>query len=751
MPDAVKIIFLADGVAAVQSAFKTIKAEAKDLERIQARTARKGTAQATTGARNDNAAVERAALQQAKRLERIKERSAIEAGRIAAKQARDEIRAAQTVAKEREKLDRQILERGRHAAAEQEREIFKVAAAKARADAQALRDARKAQRTFDAGNAKTGRGVANMVGRAGRSTWGNVVGLAGTAGMIGGGAMIGSAMLDAVELQRQAALLSNSTSMPGVPGMDPKELMAMAQGTASKTGFKAGDVMTAMSNVAAKAGGPKGLNAFRGDLEDLSKTALAAGVSIEDMGGVYAAALNAGVKPGEEMRQVMRDLVAMGKEGAVEFKDLAAQLPQMAGMGKLTKEGGAGMVREMVALAQFAVQQQVSPEEARTGVKHAVGELAMKSDIIKKSGINAIDEKTGKLRSPTELIAEAMQAAYDPKRGIKFGKETKFGPGAMMSLFGERGAAISNVLLDTFMNAGKGEKGRDAVIAAVGNMRKATMSEGQRDTEYNRVMSTGAQQFAVAMEAFKAKIGELLPEFTRLLPVVLQATEGLAKLAAFAARNPFTALSGIFAAHLTKELAGAGISKMLETGIANILSNGGGGAKGNLASLGSIAITAAAVYLTATKLLDEADADAKRGGKRQYSLMSDVDNELNWKNMTPERLTKMRGTLEQLKGEKGVDEKTMATKWAAPFLMVPGLNLAAGAAMGGEYAYNKFTEQSGKAGGGSTRAELDAAIAALSAKIAAAGDTFASKVNNANITSPNAGARNDPASRAGLK
>jgi hypothetical protein len=205
-------------------------------------------------------------------------------------------------------------------------------------------------------------GVSSAIGRAGRSTYGTVMGVAGTMGLAGGGMMIANALQENMALRTQAALLVNATrGKGGAATQDIGDLTAESQRMAGKYGVNAGDVMKSMNVVAARAGGAEGLTAYRKDMEDIIKTAKVFGVSMEDSGAVVAAALKAGVAPGNEMRQLFQDIAAMGKDGSIEVSDLASELAKLGGVGKMTELTKGTMLRRQVGMAQIAAEAAVSP------------------------------------------------------------------------------------------------------------------------------------------------------------------------------------------------------------------------------------------------------------------------------------------------------------------------------------------------------------------------------------------------------
>lgn len=526
------------------------------------------------------------------------------------------------------------------------------------------------------------RTTTQSIGRAARSTMGTVTGIAGGLGATAGMALVGSALWQNVNLREQAALLVNATrDKTGAATQSVAGLTGEAQSLAGKYGVGATDVMKGMGVVSARAGGATGLAQYRADIEDITKTAVAFGVSMEDMGGVVAAALNAGVKPGQEMRDLIQDIAAMGKDGAVEIKDLAQELAKLGGAGKMTELSSGQMLRRQVGMAQIAAQAAVSPEESRTAVKDLIRDINTAAPSLQKSGIKNIYGKTGLMNDPAVLVAEIMDKAM--KEGIMVkGHGMMKGAMALNRIFTGTSQAVVGSLMADYNKGGK-----EGVLAKINAASGATLAPGERDIGVAQMLKDPATQLRMMMETLKADIGTVLvPELVKLAPVLSRVTLSFAKLIGWAAQNPFTALTGIFGGYLAKELAAVGMSKMFETGIRNILLNysggaggvggvggkgfwGGGGAAGALATIGTVALTATAVYLTASKLIEEANEAATREGRLVYKTREEAENALlkgGDKATKLAALTEAEKNLAALPGKKKFEELSIAER------VVPG-------------------------------------------------------------------------------
>lgn len=591
----VRVRFRSDGEKTVLASFDSIEKRARQVADVQVREARRAATEANKAARTargmptgrdpyrgrsvDQDERRNAALKEreAKRLDKIRERSALMAGRYAKQQADAEIREAKRAARETAK-------------------------------ATELANRKRADR---------GRAVAGVVGRAGRATAGSVAGLAGGIGLTAGTYAVGTSVMSAMALEEQAALLANATSMPGMGiSRTPASLVQTARATALSGGVKAEDVMEAMSVVSARAGGARGLAALEGDLQDITKTARAAGVSMQDLGAVYAAALNAGVKPGEEMRQLMIDFVAQGKKGSIEFSDLSDELARLGGAGRMFGSG-ADMLRKVTGFAQIASETAIGKEQSRTVVIDMLREMTQAQKIKGMHQLGAqVAGEGGKLNDPAKIMADVIAGieagkTFGGEKGVKYGgKGADEKMGAYGYLFTGTSSPLAQNLRETFLKAGGGEAGKAAVIKRISDAAGAAgaMSPEERNAEFARVMETSAAKMAVETEKFKTEIAKLVPELTKLMPQVAKLVQGFAQLAVWVAKNPFEGVGALFAANIAKEAAASGAGRMLAEAMAG---------QSTLGKLGAVTMTAAAVYLTGKTVIDEATGAAEEAGKRR--------------------------------------------------------------------------------------------------------------------------------------
>lgn len=498
--------------------------------------------------------------------------------------AQQKAEAAMSATAEREANRRAKAEEraNRQASKAQERED-RIAAKLA---AREVNDAQKKNR----GRAGT---VANVFGKAGRSTFNTVEGIAAGVGVVGGGYMLGNAIQEGIAAQKQAALISNSVTMGDnitAASMQPDELIKKARGVSTTTGIGMSAVLDSMAEVADKGGGAAALEVYLKDMDDLGKTAVSTGTKLEALGAIYAASLQAGVKPGEQMRSLIRSMAESGKYGNVELADFAPEIPKILGAMSRTELTGEAAVSRSVGLAQIAVKQKVSPEESRTSITDLTNDISTHSKNLNALGVKVYGA-SGLQRDPAEIVAEAVRSAFTTGVKERDGKVVKGADaifGGAKATFNGNSLAILNQAVQTYLKSGGGLVGENAIKAEIEESGGHKMSEKARDQQYARVMSTDAAKLDVGMAEFKAKIATLLPEITKMLPSLLQVAKYFADFAVMAGQHPFASVFALMGANLGKEIAGAGIGQAVKAALLKELAFGAGGGGGGAGGIGGL-------------------------------------------------------------------------------------------------------------------------------------------------------------------
>ena len=558
MPEPIKISFMTVGENEAARAFDTVEKRVRKLQETENRLTRSRQTSRRVGAAVDTKSEEAAAS----RLNKIRERSALMAGKIAEQQARKEIREAERAAKEIARIQKR----------EAQKTANEVASIKKRSDK---------QMSLVAGAGA--RGV-----RAGIGSLANIgAGLVAT----GGGAMIGNAVISNLQLRRQAALLVNSSREmdTGNSTQSVTGLVSTAQGVAGKYGFGANEVMQSMANVSARGGGAPSLKAYKEDLDDIAASAKAFGVTMEDTGSVYAAMMNAGVKPGKEARDLFTDLIAQGKMGAIEMADLAGEAAKLSGKAGMTNISARDRVAQSVAFAQIAARAQVSPEESRTALSDVIRDMYTGGSKFESAGTKVFDQ-SGMVGNLADILPTIIDTANTKGYGGQKGLKSILGRGK----FSGTSTAIITELNKLYMGAGGGEAGKKRVQKEIATFSGAHLAGGERDKALAEVMGTDLEKTNVALEQFKTKIGELTPKIAELLPGMLNVTKAFANFAVWAGQNPWQGAGVVLSASIAKEVANAGLDAALKTGVGKAFG-----------SIGTIAMVATAVYLTGQMIIDK--------------------------------------------------------------------------------------------------------------------------------------------------
>lgn len=625
----VKVSFAVVGDREMVRAFRTAEARARALdksanqnavrqEKSADKTARAAQKAADKAARAEMAAMrktEKAAEAHARRIEKIKERSALAAGRIAAKEAAAEIRA------------------------------------------------RKRAQTARAGV------IGGAFKRTGSAMWGIGSNVMMGAGLLGTAA-ITNGVAENVRLQHQAAMLVNATrGKKGKAALNRDQLIKETQTMASTYGVSASEIMSGLGTIAERGGGAQAVVALKDDFKDMVETAIAAGVSIEDVGAVAAAAFKSGVKPGEEMRQLMRDLVEQGKIGSVEFKDLADELPKLAAFGKLTSLTGAQMVKTQVGLAQIAVEGTATPEEARTSVTKSITDIINNQKAFKRLGVQTIDTSTNLVRDPTQIMMEAVDAAYRKGAG-------KGGSESMISLLTGQGGGFKKTAIPLIgqmiseylkgAETGGAAGGRASLKKKIDETVGATMTKEERDIALKEVMSTAMAELNKSVQKFNQEMGKLMPKLTELIPHVTKLSKAFAEAVTWIADHPKGAIAGLIGGYLVKELAAAKIGEL----ISNMLKGGGGNGSGILGGGGKLGVGNAIVGGT---IAFAAGYEAGGAGFEEFvapqmDKYSDVGTQLKVENYAAQKLfedptstkEQRQRALRSLQAARAAAEPTMA-------------------------------------------------------------------------------------------
>lgn len=340
---------------------------------------------------------------------------------------------------------------------------------------------------------------------------------------------LGSYIKQGVGLESSATTLSNNAYMPGKAGVagtrvDPAELIKEVQSIGMQTGSDPTKAMDGLQKFVAKTGD---LETGRKVLFDMAKLARATGSSLDDVAdaaGDVSSHLADTPDKAKRVDTIMRAVAGGGKMGAIEMKDFAVQMAKVAA----SSESFEGNVDEnmvtMAAIAQKA-RGKAGPASASEAANTARAFTAnftkgARLDAFDKFGVNTTGAG-GKTRDPKQIIIDSLRAASSDK----FGGMKDFNRNMGDMFKGEMARKAVGGFEQEFLNAGGGEAGIAAVVAAFKELETATMSTKEVNESFSRSMNTTeakAQQFNAQMLAASLSLKtSLQPAVEKLAPVFL--------------------------------------------------------------------------------------------------------------------------------------------------------------------------------------------------------------------------------------
>ena len=377
------------------------------------------------------------------------------------------------------------------------------------------------------------------------------------AALIGGAVGINAAQAvrDQMGLEERAALLRNAS------GKSKKDFDSIAQAKkiSNLTGVDAGEVMGGFEALSGKAGGG-GLTEYVSKYEELAKVAHGAGVSMADLGNTLGTLYNRGIKA-DSVVKVIEALVQQGKDGAVEFNQLATLLDASSGALGRFKMDDATRVMTAGGLSQFArTFGKKSAEESTNAVEDLARDLSGKADVIQQltggtlTRVHAKGTKTKKMvngrmvetevgGSTRDQYAGGVEVGTDANRAqlrdintllpdiiegvVKSGNAGKLmGAGG---IFTGNATAITGPLLQAFTSGivknseGRfvlvkdGEKaemtGRGAVEALLKQFQAADVAPGTSQKAFDERMDTGKGKLNKQIQKIKNDLGDALAPY----------------------------------------------------------------------------------------------------------------------------------------------------------------------------------------------------------------------------------------------
>jgi len=459
--------------------------------------------------------------------------------------------------------------------------------------------------------------MSRMSGRAGNLVAGGVTrGLSAASGFATAtlGVMGGFGIADAVRSRAmesgQAAGIALSGSKTGGKKFTSGQVLKSATAVGVESGLGVQDALEGLEVFTAKTGE---LQVGMDILKDIAMYADASGTSLHDMSSASAELFSSGtVSNGEELKAILGSLIEMGKDGAVEIKDLAA------GFGRITASAGQFIgdksknVKTLTAFAEMSKKYAAaSPREALTSVQNLASDIAKHRESFAAlgdahagrgrrhkgpAGVEILDAGGKFLRDPLEILHDAMIKTG----GLSVPQQHK--------LFGERSfraiAGASEIFNKSKAGGSTDEEAWAKVMKEFTELTSAMMTPEQAQKAALERRAEADRKMAQTMEDLRAKVGDqLLPavirisgEMTKLTPSIVDFASGLGKLAQIFTEHPWAGLGAVVGAFIVKELAIAGIGAAVRSAITaagtNLATGAGGGKVGGP---GGAAVTTAAL------------------------------------------------------------------------------------------------------------------------------------------------------------
>lgn len=317
------------------------------------------------------------------------------------------------------------------------------------------------------------------------------------------------------EFEYQLQLIGNTADMTGAQVTDLRGKILAAS---KATGQSAATVQSALGFLVAA-----GLDAdvAARSIRAIGRTSTAAGANIEDVSRAAFTLTDAlDIKP-EGLQKALDILAQAGKEGNVELRDMARQLPVLGAGFRSLKMGGNEATATLGAALEIARKGAADPDEAANNMRNYLAKVLSPATLKKAQDAFGLDlykviqdaQKTG--GNPFEASIEAVMKATG-------GDQKKLG-----ELFQDM--QVQNFLKPIMQNWGEYQRIKAKSLAAT----------GVTDRDFVKIMGTAKQQLDTAAHA-AGRLGlaftaTLAPAFGRIAAAV---TPVLDRVAAFVQAHP---------------------------------------------------------------------------------------------------------------------------------------------------------------------------------------------------------------------
>ena len=381
-----------------------------------------------------------------------------------------------------------------------------------------------------------------------------------------------------IKRQDMANTIAHMGYVPGAEGAagqhaNPADIQREATTVAKATGVKAEDTLAGLEKFT---GFSSDLETGRKLMMDMAKLSSATGANMEDVAsgaGKIAKQLGDVPDKAEAVKEVMRALAGMGREGNVDIKDFASSLakiaPQALKMGGDVKTN----IKTMGVLMQLGMAGGAAhaPEAATDAARFV--EMFSKSATMKqwagKYNIQGVFDKSGNLADPKKLMLSALRAT---------GGNLENMPRELGDLFrSSKAAQVIAPLAKAYRGAGGGAAGEQAASSAFDKLATTVLSAEEVEREFAESQQTAkakAEKFQASLEEIADKtMTRLIPAFESFAPKIEGAVDALGSVVAWGATNPGEALVVAVGA----SFAEAGLQHTIRMGVEKLFASSLGG------------------------------------------------------------------------------------------------------------------------------------------------------------------------------
>lgn len=629
MADPIVIQFSVGGIADVRKAFASVTDVITQLEQRTSQAANMGGGRRVAIARQESQAkvialrdYERTAAQteskltqtaarESRRRQAEQQRGVRDALRNEEKKWRDASRYLNELSREKQREAASDRRRGEQEVRDNERKNAQIARQEQRLVAERermnQRVSQQRMQTMMRFNQAVGGGVVRGLGNVA----GSAMQYGGMALAVGGGLGTMAAISKNLETEKAAYALALSAYNPSDPDhpeaahrRDPKEAIHIATAVEAETGIDKAQLIKGWQGFVAKtADYDKG----KANLANFARLAQGTGTDfVQLMNAAGMLQVQNKTLTAEGAYEMMRNVVAQGKMGAVEISDLAHMAGRVASSAGQYADNQATAQTKLLGATQVAFRSAGSADEAATIVERFTSDFQAKLPKLMNAGIlkasEVKDPATNKLKDPATIMSvlfEKFHGQTEKMFHTVFQRESIRMANAERSVYDEaykRAWADDGFKgTDAQRKEHANKKGAEAVYGDMNRFGSARYTEEDVRGDLRTKMQSNALRLEMAFQKLRNILEEHATPFIerfvnalpRMIPTAERLIDALASLAQFIVDNPFKSVGAVVAASILKEMALAGIGQAVRTIFQmGAVGAGGGGGAGVASAMG---------------------------------------------------------------------------------------------------------------------------------------------------------------------